>query len=53
MIVEMPVNVCVSVGSLRKASFKRMPANAPISLAPPSMKLDIVEIGQLPLDNEG
>jgi hypothetical protein len=30
-----------------------MLANVLISLAPPSTKLDIVEIGQLPLDNEG
>jgi chromate reductase, NAD(P)H dehydrogenase (quinone) len=46
------MNVCVLVGSLRKASFNRMLANALISLAPSSMKLDIVEIGQLPLYNE-
>jgi len=44
--------VCVLVGSLRKASFNRMLANALISLAPPSTKLEIVEIGQLPLYNE-
>jgi chromate reductase len=49
MIVEKPMNVCVLVGSLRKASFNGMLANVLISLAPPSMKLDIVEIGQLPL----
>ena len=47
-----PMNVCGLVGSLRKASFNGMLANALISLAPPSMKLDIVEIGQLPLYNE-
>jgi len=46
------MNVCVLVGSLRKASFNRMLANALISLAPSSMKLDIVELGQLPLYNE-
>ena len=46
------MNVCVLVGSLRKASFNRVLANALISLAPSSMKLDIVEIGQLPLYNE-
>jgi chromate reductase len=46
------MNVCVLVGSLRKASFSRMLAKALISLAPPSMKLDIVEIGQLPFYNE-
>jgi len=46
------MNVCVLVGSLRKASFNGMLAKALISLAPSSMKLDIVEIGQLPLYNE-
>src|ERR1700730_1501908 len=52
MTMEKPMNVCVLVGSLRKASFNGMLANALISLAPSSMKLDIVEIGQLPLYNE-
>src|SRR3954464_14276331 len=52
MTMERPMNVCVLVGSLRKASFNRMLANALISLAPSSMKLDITEIGQLPLYNE-
>jgi chromate reductase, NAD(P)H dehydrogenase (quinone) len=52
MTMDKPMNVCVLVGSLRKASLNRMLANALISLAPPSMKLDIVEIGQLPLYNE-
>jgi chromate reductase, NAD(P)H dehydrogenase (quinone) len=46
------MNVCVLVGSLRKASFNGMLANVLISLAPPSMKLGIVEIGQLPLYDE-
>ena len=50
--MEKPMNVCVLVGSLRKASFNRMLANALISLAPPSMNLEIVEIGQLPLYNQ-
>ena len=50
--MEKPMNVCVLVGSLRKASFNGMLANALISLAPSSMKFDIVEIGQLPLYNE-
>jgi chromate reductase, NAD(P)H dehydrogenase (quinone) len=44
--------VCVLVGSLRKASFSRILANQLIWLAPSSLKLDIVEIGQLPLYNE-
>src|ERR1700693_4225287 len=52
MTVDDPMNVCVLVGSLRKASFNRMLANALISLAPSSLKLDILEIGQLPLYNE-
>src|SRR3984885_6082092 len=52
MTMEKPMNVCVSVGSLRKASLNGMLANALISLAPSSMKLDIVEIGQLPFYNE-
>jgi chromate reductase len=46
------MNVCVLVGSLRKASFNGMLANVLISLAPSSMKFDIVEIGQLPFYNE-
>jgi hypothetical protein len=46
------MNVCVLVGSLRKASLNGMLANTLISLAPSSLKLDIVEIGQLPLYNE-
>jgi len=50
--MDKPMNVCVLVGSLRKASFNRMLANALISLAPASMKLEIVEIGQLPLYNQ-
>jgi chromate reductase, NAD(P)H dehydrogenase (quinone) len=52
MTMEKPMNVCVLVGSLRKASINRMLANALISLAPSSMKLDIVEIGQLPFYNQ-
>src|SRR6202790_3793364 len=52
MTMEKPMNVCVLVGSLRKASFNGMLANALISLAPSSLKLDMVEIGELPLYNE-
>jgi chromate reductase len=52
MTLDRPVNVCVLVGSLRKASFNRMLANALISLAPSSLQLDIVEIGQLPFYNQ-
>ena len=50
--MDKPMNVCVLVGSLRKASFNGMLANALISLAPSSLKLDIVEIGQLPFYNQ-
>src|ERR1700727_2046574 len=52
MNVDKPMSVCVLVGSLRKASFNGMLANALISLAPSSLKLDIVEIVQLPFYNE-
>src|SRR2546428_7900995 len=51
-IMEKPMNVCVLVGSLRKTSLNGMMANALMSLAPSSMKLEIVEIGQLPFFNQ-
>src|ERR1700722_14442931 len=50
--MDKPMNVWVLVGSLRKASYNGMLANALISLAPSSVKLDIVEIGQLPFYNQ-
>jgi chromate reductase len=50
--MEKPVNVCGVVGSLRKVSLNRMLANTLMSLAPTSMRLDIVEIGQLPFFNQ-
>jgi len=50
--MDKPMNVCVLVGSLRKASLNGMLANALMSLAPSSMKLEIVEIGQLPFFNQ-
>ena len=46
------MKVCVLVGSLRKASLNGMLANALMSLAPSSMKLEIVEMGRLPFYNE-
>src|SRR6202012_98007 len=52
MTVDKSMSVCVLVGSLRKGSFNRMLANALISAAPPSLNLDIVEIGHLPFYNE-
>lgn len=45
-------NVAVLVGSLRKASINRKLALALAELAPPSLQLHIVEIGDLPLYNE-
>ncbi|MBU6470036.1 MAG: NAD(P)H-dependent oxidoreductase [Gammaproteobacteria bacterium] len=45
-------DVAVLVGSLRKESFNRKVANALAELAPPELKLEIVEIGQLPLYNQ-
>jgi len=47
-----PKDVAVLVGSLRKGSFSRKMANAMRELAPPELKLEIVEIGQLPLYNQ-
>jgi chromate reductase, NAD(P)H dehydrogenase (quinone) len=45
-------DIAVIVGSLRKESINRKVAHALAELAPPSLKLDIVEIGQLPLYNQ-
>jgi chromate reductase, NAD(P)H dehydrogenase (quinone) len=45
-------NVAVLVGSLRKESLNRKLANALIAMAPSSLKLDILEIGDLPLYNQ-
>ncbi len=47
-----PKDVAVFVGSLRKESFNRKLAMALSALTPPSLKLDLVEIGQLPLYNQ-
>ncbi len=44
--------VAVLVGSLRKESFNRKLAHALIKLAPPELKLTIVEIGHLLLFNQ-
>jgi len=52
MTMDKPMNVCVLVGSLRKASLNGVLANALMSLAPSSMKLEVVEIGHLPLFNQ-
>lgn len=45
-------DVAVLVGSLRKGSYTRQVAKALIELAPAELKLEIVEIGQLPLYNQ-
>ncbi|SHF69992.1 NAD(P)H-dependent FMN reductase [Modicisalibacter ilicicola DSM 19980] len=44
--------IAVIVGSLRKESFNRKAANGLIALAPDSLELEIVEIGDLPLYNQ-
>jgi len=44
--------VAVLVGSLRQQSFTRKTAHALIEVAPSSLKLEIAEIGQLPLYNQ-
>lgn len=53
-----PRKVAILVGSLRKASFNRLAAQALARLAPDGLALEIVEIGQLPhydqsVDEEG
>ena len=44
--------IAIIVGSLRKTSFNRKMAKVLISLAPQSLKPEIVEIGDLPLYNQ-
>jgi len=48
----MPRTVAVLVGSLRKASYSRMMAQALAAVAPDTLKLRTVEIGELPLYDE-
>lgn len=45
-------NVGVLVGSLRKESFNRKLALALRGIAPPSVRLQIIEIGAMPLYNQ-
>lgn len=45
-------DIAVVVGSLRKQSINRKVAHALQKLAPASLRLEIVEIGQLPLYNQ-
>jgi chromate reductase len=47
-----PFDVAVLVGSLRKESLNRKMAVALARMAPPSLELEIVEIGNLPLFNQ-
>ena len=44
--------VAVLIGSLRKGSYSRMMAQAAIKLAPATLALKILEIGDLPLYNQ-
>jgi chromate reductase len=44
--------IAVLVGSLRKESLNRKVARTLMQLAPPTLEMEIVEIGQLPLYNE-
>lgn len=48
----MSMKIAVIVGSLRKESLNRKMANALSKLAPPSLSLKIIEIGDLPLYNQ-
>lgn len=48
----MTSSVAVLIGSLRKGSLNRKIAHALIELSPPDLRLDIVELGDLPLYNE-
>ncbi|HJV95756.1 MAG TPA: NADPH-dependent FMN reductase [Albitalea sp.] len=45
-------NVAILVGSLRRESLNRKMAKALIAMAPPTLQMEIVEIGQLPLFNQ-
>jgi chromate reductase len=47
--MDKPWDVAVLVGSLRRDSYNRKMAKALQRLAPPSLRLDIVGIGELPL----
>src|SRR4051812_21909685 len=47
-----PRDVAVLVGSLRRESFSRKIARAIAEVAPASLKLEIVEVGALPLYNQ-
>lgn len=46
------MKIGIFVGSLRKESFNRKIAHTLMELAPASLKMEIIEIGQLPLFNQ-
>jgi chromate reductase, NAD(P)H dehydrogenase (quinone) len=46
------MNIALLVGSLRQESFNRKTAKALQALAPPALRLELLEIGQLPFYNE-
>lgn len=48
----MQKKIAVFIGSLRKESFNRKFANNLVRLAPSSLKLEILDIGQLPMYNQ-
>jgi chromate reductase len=48
----MEKKIAVFIGSLRRDSFNRKMANNLVRLAPPSLKLEIVEIGHLSMYNQ-
>jgi chromate reductase len=50
--MDKPLDIAVLVGSLRKDSLNRRTASALAELAPESIKLEQVGIGQLPLYNQ-
>lgn len=46
------MKIAILVGSLRKESFNLKTAKAVVSLAPKSLEMEVVEIGNLPLYNQ-
>lgn len=44
--------IAVLVGSLRKESFNRKMANNIMQMAPPTLQMELIEIGNLPLYNQ-
>ncbi len=52
MITNKQIQGAIIVGSLRKESFSRMVAKSLMQVAPKSVTLEILEIGQLPMYNQ-